>query len=574
MTRNNIDKTLQLSENLDRIQSFSNWLAVKVLAASSTDLEKEDTIVAVRMRIVDSTNDPEELMIKASQYKELQENQLKWTRFLNTNVRILADYKRQKTTNDEPIVIDEEERKDGIDFSSLDVTMIEPRETVVRYLEGIQKDKEHVAEFLDTDPTNITTIKIPVVPGDDHHYVFVIWTCTKTMQQVMAEANLKKHGTVGYRVDDSEYDTAATLTIGGLTNGDEMLTLDAIRLALDRIAETHNVKFIPKRAFASALITDLSDKRRFDNRKYNHVDAEGLEIVCMIKTNTRREPKSHIELTCVGLHQIMITTDNLEKFKEVIEKQTNAVVLYIEPGIGAEQDRFHVALNCWEATKKILKTNPQFPNCQTTWVLSRYVTREHSLRNIIKANKSQKVSNEVQATGKAVTELRQEFHKIARHFSTTITTLSKDFQQGMKEMDKKFSQKAEAQQNQLMALMMHQIKSINDKKLGLLLAIQNNNSDMKMLKFCCRGDEDAKQEIEELKQITESLQQQVKELEEEENRIFTELQQQQTAIGNTSRMALNDKRGTKRKANKEIQRKNQDEMDLTSEEQDSNNEQQ
>jgi hypothetical protein len=59
--------------------SFSNWLAIKILAALSTNLEKEDIIVMVRMKIVDSTNISEELMIKASQYKELQENQLKWT---------------------------------------------------------------------------------------------------------------------------------------------------------------------------------------------------------------------------------------------------------------------------------------------------------------------------------------------------------------------------------------------------------------------------------------------------------------------------------------------------------------
>lgn len=70
-------------------------------------------------------------MIKASQYKELQENQLKWTWFLNINVQILADYKRQKTINKEPIIIDEKERKDGIDFFNLDITMIKPWKTVV-----------------------------------------------------------------------------------------------------------------------------------------------------------------------------------------------------------------------------------------------------------------------------------------------------------------------------------------------------------------------------------------------------------------------------------------------------------
>lgn len=482
----NLDLTLRPS-NIDDI-NISEWKPTRISASHSFNLDDTSNVIAM-MAKNNNTSESRELMLKPEQMKQMDSAwSRQWNMYTRTKTIISAPHKKLRQQdkdkdNSECEQMITENEKDGADAEfKFEVELTERPETIVRGLVG-PKDRDTVAELLNIDRNDIEDPVVPTYKGAEYaQYAFVVWKNPEQMINIYNRTHEESPGMMSYRPDNSDYDMIAQGSLSGLmdiTNTDE--TLEMIRTKLDTLGETHDAKIFPNRGYAVFSLSDPKERPNFENAKFYHANNSG-DIEIPFRMWNKHEPKSHNEITCIGMTGSCMSESNLANYKKVIERTTNTKVLYIEPGKGQENDRIFLALDNWEATVKLIKSNPQLENIghRVLWMFTRDTTKEHSAKKLANLSKTKMITKETATNTKIVAELKQQVAQTGRIFSRTMAETAEKFTESLNHLDNKFNEKLDRQQQQMMALVMYvmEAKSLGDKKLRLSLSINSLQTQM------------------------------------------------------------------------------------------------
>jgi hypothetical protein len=244
----NFDTTLKASNIKDT--DLTQWRITKISASHSFNLEDLNNLIAMMIKHKENLYNSHEVMLHPQQMKMMSNTWAKaWNIYTNTKTRIAALHKKQLQEADSTNNSDkayQDDARDGADTEfKFHLEHTEHLETILRGIIG-PKDRESVAEFLGVDREDIEELYSPETNDNNEiQYTIVTWKQAKQMIKIHNDFNVTSPGTISYRPDNTYYDSMTQGSINHITDiTDKKDTLENIKMKLDSLGPTHNVKLL------------------------------------------------------------------------------------------------------------------------------------------------------------------------------------------------------------------------------------------------------------------------------------------------------------------------------------------